>query len=127
MIKAYIATALIAAAVAAGGTWKVLDWRYTASAAKQAEAFDTERKSWDAKVAAAEKQSLAQRDENRARADASNAQHSADLLKLNAQIKGSRREIDRLSDNLSACKLNPDLVRLLNAQRAAIASGAGKD
>lgn len=123
----YVATALIAAGVAATGTWKVQEWRWKNIIADERESFVIERKSWDAKVSAAEKVARDQQDANRANADKANADHSAAMLSINQQLKGAQREINRLSDNLSACRLSPDLVRLLNDQRASINAGAVKD
>lgn len=127
MIYTYVAAALISASVAATGAWQVQNWRWSANTAKQAKEFDVERESWNLKVLAAEKAGRAQLDANRANANAANAQHSADLLKLNVNLKGAQREINRLSDNLAACKLVPDLVRLLNDQRATVDASHGRD
>ena len=123
----YVAAPLVAGAIAATGAWKVQNWRWSANIAQSEKSMQQERDSWRDKAQAAEKVARDQQDENRARSDAANAEHSVAITKLNAQLKGSRNEISRLSDNLSACKLNPDLVRLLNNQRAAILAPSDKD
>lgn len=123
----YAATALIAGSVAATGAWQVQSWRYGNIIADERETFSIERKGWESKVAAAEKSIRDQQDQNRARSDAASAEHGAAIAKFNAQLKGSKNEIARLSDNLSSCRLMPDLVRLLNDQRAAIDASAAKN
>lgn len=123
----HAATFLIACAVAATGACLVQNWRYKANGIKAEKAMQQERESWQAKVSSAEKATREQQDANRANADKANAEHSAAMLSMHQQLKGAQREINRLSDNLSACRLSPDLVRLLNNQRAAILAPASKD
>lgn len=123
----YVATALIAGAVAATGAWKVQNWRYKANSIQQQESFAAERLAWEQKVKAADDANRKRQDDNRARADEANARHNSEVFRINSQLKGAQREINRLSDNLYSCKLMPDLVRLLNDQRASINADTGKN
>jgi hypothetical protein len=105
----------------------VQNWRWKANTAQTEKAMQQERDSWRDKAQAAEQVARDQLDDNRRRADAAAATHGENLARINAQLKGAKNEIARLSDNLSACKLSPDLVRLLNDQRAAVNAGQAKD
>jgi biopolymer transport protein ExbB/TolQ len=123
----YVATGLIAGSIAATGAWQVQNWRWKANTAQAEKAMQQERDSWRDKAQAAEQVARDQLDDNRRRADAAAATHGANIARLNAQLKGAKNEVSRLSDNLSACKLSPDLVRLLNDQRNAVNAGETKD
>lgn len=125
MIQAVIA--IILAVFLAGTHWKAYHSGGKNTAAKMEVKFQAERNDWQGKVDAAKAVTQKQAAENRAASDAANAEHNVALAKINAQLRGSKNEINRLSDNLSSCRLLPDLVRLLNDQRSALDAGTGKN
>ena len=100
----YAATALVAAALAGAGAWRVQEWRWQANtkaeADLRAEAERIERAARDANA-------LAQRKFN----DQAAAQQAAALARINQQLGDARAHIARLSDR--QC-LAAGTVRMLN-------------
>lgn len=121
-----VAVIIVAVALTASH-WKAYHSGGKNTAAKMEVKFQTERNNWQGKVDAAEAANEKQAADNRARADRANTDHAVQLAKLNAEFKGVNREINRLTDNLSACRLSPDLSWLLNNQRASIVASERKD
>lgn len=97
----YLATALVAAALAFAGGWRVQDWRY---GAKEAQRLDAERIERDKQ----DQQAEADRDFNQTRAGL----HAAALAGLNTQLGDARAHIATLSAT-RAC-LGAGTVGLLN-------------
>ncbi|MGL4573753.1 MAG: hypothetical protein ACRCV9_03085 [Burkholderiaceae bacterium] len=130
MIPYLIAAGVVVAAIGAG-VWKYGDDKYDAGgAAKELKLnadFAVERSEWAKTAAAAASAQASQREANAATASAVNAKHNTELAEFRRIAKGQSREIDRLSDNLAACQLAPDLVRLLNDQGRAATGGHRKD
>ena len=87
MIYTHAAAALLGAAIAATGAWKVQAWRYDAADADRMRAEQT---------AAAARESDAR--QQRRFADQAAARHAATLAQLNAQLGDARAHIARLSD-----------------------------
>lgn len=122
----YVATALVAVAVGAGGAWRVQEWRWTANTAEQQEAERQARES-DA------------RQQRRFNDQAAGA-HARTVATLSNQLGDARAHIARLSDR--QC-LDAGTVRMLNnigasglgvrapagqpAGAAAAAAGSGPD
>lgn len=101
----HVATALVAAAVAAGGAWKVQDWRWTAST----KTASLERAEEDR--IAGEQRELDAR-QQRGLIDTAAGEHAAALAGLNTQLGDAHAHIARLSDR--QC-LAAGTVRMLNA------------
>lgn len=93
----YVATALVAVAVGAGGAWRVQEWRWTANTAEQQEAERQARES-DA------------RQQRRINDQAAGA-HARTVATLNTQLGDARAQIALLSDR--QC-LDAGTVRMLN-------------
>lgn len=93
----YVATALLAVAVGAGGAWRVQEWRWTANTAEQQEAERQARES-DA------------RQQRRINDQAAGA-HARTVATLNTQLGDARAQIALLSDR--QC-LDAGTVRMLN-------------
>ncbi len=100
----YAATALVAAALASVGTYRVQEWRWQANtkaeAEQRAEAERIERE-------ARETDAKQQRQFN----DTASGQHAARLVTLSTQLGDARAQIARLSDR--QC-LDAGTVRMLN-------------
>ena len=101
----YAATALVAAALAGAGAWRVQEWRWQANtqaeAAQRAEAERIERAARDANA-------LAQRKFN----DQAAAQQAAALARINQQLGDARAHIATLSADRQC--LDAGTVGLLN-------------
>lgn len=96
----YVATALVAAALASTGAWKVQEWRW---GNKEAARLVAEQQADAARQAEARQQ--------REQADAAAGKHAARVAALSTQLGDARAQIARLSDRQS---LDAGTVRLLN-------------
>lgn len=101
----YAATALVAAAIAGAGAWRVQEWRWQANTA----AADQQRQQAEAQ---ARERRDAQAREQRATADRAAGEHAAALAALNTQLGDARARIAKLSDR--RC-LDAGTVGMLNA------------
>lgn len=128
----HVAVAIVAAALASGGTWRVQEWRHGAIEAKR---LDAERVAKDAADSDARQQRLFN--------DTAAGRHAADLAGLNTQLGDARARIALLSSTRQC--LDAGTVRLLNdigkpagglglrtpagdpARAAAAAAGSGAD
>lgn len=104
-ITAYAATALIAALLASGATWRVQDWRWTAKT--NAEAL---QRNEAARIADEARQTDAK--QQRQFADAASGRHSAAVAALADQLGDARAHIATLSDTRRC--LDAGTVRVLN-------------
>lgn len=104
-IYTYVATALVAAALASAGAWRVQEWRWTA----KTEAEASERAEL-ARVAEAARQSDAL--QQRKFSDQVAGAHARTVATLNQQLGDARAHVATLSDR--QC-LDAGTVRLLNA------------
>lgn len=100
----YVATALVAGALAAGGAWKTQEWRWTANTAAAAAGRAEEERN------AAELRDSDTQDQRESN-DTAAGLHAAALARLNTQLGNARAHIARLSDR--QC-LSADTVRMLN-------------
>lgn len=99
-IYTYVGTALVAAALASVGTWKVQEWRW---GNKETERLTAERIADEARQTDARQQ--------RQFNDSASGQHAARLATLSTQLGDARAQIARLSDRQS---LDGGTVRMLN-------------
>lgn len=106
----YVATGLVAAALAAGGTWRVQDWRY---GAKEAQRLEAERLADEARQTDAKQQ--------RQFNDTAAGRHAAKLATLNTQLGGARAQIATLSADRQC--LDARTVGMLNNLGTASALG----
>ncbi|MBD9395126.1 hypothetical protein [Acidovorax sp. ACV01] len=111
----YAATALVAAALAAAGTWKVQEWRWKSKTT--AEQLQREHV---ARVAEEARQSDAK--QQRQFNDTTAGVHAATVASLSTQLGDAREKIATLSDR--QC-LGAGTVRMLNAIGAMPAHGVG--
>lgn len=111
----YAATAVVAAALAATGTWKVQEWRWTSKTnAEQMQRNEAARIANEARQTDAKQQ--------RQFADTTAGRHAATLASLSTQLGDAREKIASLSDR--QC-LGAGTVRMLNAIGAVPAHGVG--
>jgi formylmethanofuran dehydrogenase subunit E len=89
--------------------------------------FQLERSDWQGKVSAAELVARQQQDAARVRANAANMQHSKQLAAAVKLSRENSNEINKFSKDLSSCKLDDGLVRLLNNATSTTDAGAGAD
>ena len=109
-LTAYAATALVAAALAATGTWKVQEWRWTSKAnAEQLQRNEAARVADEARQTDAKQQ--------RQFADAAAGRHAATVATLSNQLGDARARIAKLSATRQC--LDADTVRMLNSLGAA--------
>ena len=106
MIYTHAAAALVAAALAAAGTWQVQQWRWGAKATQQ---LEQQRIADEARQTDARQQ--------RQFADAAAGQHAARLATLSTQLGAARAHIARLSADRQC--LDAGTVRMLNNLGAA--------
>lgn len=109
-ITAYAATALIAALLASGATWRVQDWRWTAKT--NAEAL---QRNEAARVADEARQTDAR--QQRQFADAAAGKHAAAVAAIATQLGDARARIATLSATRQC--LDAGTVRMLNGLGAA--------
>jgi hypothetical protein len=120
--------ACIAIAVAlAASHWKLYVAGRTGAELRLTAEFQLERDDWRGKVSAAEIVARKQQDDARLRANAANMQHSKQLAAVVKLSRENSNEITKYSKDLSSCKLDDGLVRLLNNEANAADAGAGAD
>lgn len=106
----YVATGLVAAALAAGGTWRVQEWRY---GAKEAQRLEIERQAEEAKQTDARQQ--------RQFNDTASGRHATRLATLNTQLGDARAQIATLSRDRQC--LDARTVGMLNTLGTASSLG----
>ncbi len=99
----YVATALVAAALASAGTWRVQEWRYGAQAAKRLEA--------QAQAQAAQQSDAIQL---RRFNDTAAGAHARTVATLNTQLGAARAQLATLSPSPDRACFDAGTVGLLN-------------
>ena len=101
-IWTYVATGLLAAAVASTGTWRVQEWRW---GAKEAQRLELERQAEDARQTDAKQQ--------RQFNDTASGRHAATVATLNNKLGDARAQIATLSTSRQC--LDARTVGMLNS------------
>ena len=109
-IWTYVATGLVAAAVASTGTWRVQEWRW---GAKEAQRLELERQAEDARQTDAKQQ--------RQFNDTASGRHAATVATLSNKLGDARAQIATLSADRQC--LDARTVGMLNNLGAASALG----